>query len=169
YGNVGGKFPDKALSFLRPEAKPTATVPAGNAAWCQGSQTHSERYVEINGRGLAHGGRKRRLRRSLLRANRENVRDNGIAVGRLQTRAVRHAIHNPGPIVDLVVPKRRQRVALDTAVDQKRSAFAQHGDIDRAFFCCGCHLWSDRWYVIDRFASQQAGGDEEKGQYLFHT
>ena len=30
YGNGGRKFPDKALSFLRPEAKPTAAVAAGN-------------------------------------------------------------------------------------------------------------------------------------------
>ncbi|PYJ21920.1 MAG: hypothetical protein DME99_06735, partial [Verrucomicrobia bacterium] len=46
YGNGGGKFPDKALSFLRPEAKPTPAVAAGNAARCQGSQTRSERGVE---------------------------------------------------------------------------------------------------------------------------
>src|ERR1043166_2519178 len=71
----------------------------------------------------------------LLRANCENVRDNGVAVGRLQTRAVRHAIYNRGPIFGIVMPKWRQRVALDTAVDQKCSALPQQSDINRSLLC----------------------------------
>src|SRR5437879_4021706 len=67
----------------------------------------------------------------LLRADCENVRDDGIAVSRLQTRAARHAIHNRGPVFRSVAPKWRQRVALDTAMGQKRSALPQQSDIGR--------------------------------------
>lgn len=46
-------FRNNALSFLRPEAKSTAAVAAGNAR-CQGNQTVANARWKVNGRGLAN-------------------------------------------------------------------------------------------------------------------
>ena len=81
---------------------------------------------------------------------------------------MRHTIHNLGPIFGLVMPERRQRVALDATVDQKRSAFLQQSDIDRSSLNCSCHLWSGRRNVVDRFASDQTGNNNQEAQHPFH-
>src|SRR5260370_10013130 len=81
---------------------------------------------------------------------------------------MRHTIPSVGPIFGLVMPERRQRVALDATVDQKRSAFLQQSDIDRSSLNCSCHLWSDRRHVVDRFASDQTGNNNQEAQHPFH-
>ena len=64
---------------------------------------------------------------------------------------MRHAVYDFWPIFDAVMPKWRQRVAFDAAMDKKRPAFAQRGDIDTASFFCSGHLLGDRRHIIDRF------------------
>ena len=59
----------------------------------------------------------------------ENVGDNGVALRRFQTRAMRHAVHDLRPIFGAVMPERRKRVAFDAAMNEKRAAFTQRPNI----------------------------------------
>ena len=60
-----------------------------------------------------------------LRASRENVGDDGVAFGRLQIRAVRHAVHDLRPIARVVMPDYRQRMAFDATASEKRPTLLQ--------------------------------------------
>ncbi len=54
-----------------------------------------------------------------------NVSDDRIALGRFQIRAMRHAVYDIRPILDPVMPERRQRVTFDATVNEKCATFAQ--------------------------------------------
>ena len=62
--------------------------------------------------------------KSMLRSHRQNIGDDAFALSRFQTRAMRHAADNTRPFVGSVMPDRRQRVAFDAAVNEKRATFA---------------------------------------------
>src|SRR5205823_11757474 len=70
-----------------------------------------------------------RRQESPLRSNGKDVCDNRFALGRFQTRAVRHTVHDLQPIVGAIMPERWQRVAFYAAMGEKRAAFAQHRKI----------------------------------------
>ena len=98
----------------------------------------------------------------------ENVCNDGIALGRFQTRAMRHAIDDAWPIFGAVMPEQRQRVAFDAAMDEKRAAFAQHHKIDMLSLSRGRHLRSNRRHVVGRFATDQNASQDETDRQLLH-
>jgi hypothetical protein len=64
------------------------------------------------------------LDRSTLGPHRQNVRHDGFALSRFQTRAMRHAADNTRPFVGSVTPDRGQRVAFNAPVNKKRPTFS---------------------------------------------
>ena len=109
-----------------------------------------------------------RRQQSSLRSNGEDVCDNRFALGRFQTRAVRHTGHDLRPVFGAIMPERWQRVAFDAATDQKRAALAQHRTIDMLSLPRGRHLQSHRWDVVRQFATGQHASEHDKDRRLLH-
>ncbi len=69
----------------------------------------------------------RRLQRS---ACGDNVGEDRVAFSGFQTCAMRHAIHDLRPIFGPVTPERRQRMAFNATVNEKRSTLLERPQID---------------------------------------
>jgi hypothetical protein len=63
------------------------------------------------------------LDRSMLGSHCQDVRNDGFALSRFQTSAMRHAADNTRPFVGSVMPDGGQGVAFNAAVDKKRATF----------------------------------------------
>ena len=98
----------------------------------------------------------------------ENIGDDRFALRRFQTRAMRHAVDDGRPIFGAVTPEHRQRVAFDTAMDEKRAAFAQHRKTGMLSLSRGRHLRSNRRHVVGRFTTDQQASEHDEDRHLLH-
>ena len=98
----------------------------------------------------------------------ENVCNDGVALRGFQTRAMRHAVDDARPIFGAITPEHRQRVAFDTPMDEKRSAFAQHRKTGMLSLSRGRHLRSNRRHVVGRFATDQQASERDEDRHLLH-
>ena len=106
--------------------------------------------------------------RRFSRSHGKNVGDDGLALVWFQTRAMRHAVHDFGPILDAIMPEHRQGVAFDATVHEKRAAFAQHREIGMLSVSRARHLRSDRWDVVRQSATRQQASKRDKDRHLLH-
>jgi hypothetical protein len=146
-----------------------ARVWTPGAAWSPATQQHNFQWSPGNLGLVASGAIQLSHSQSMFsESHGENIGDDGFALGRFQTRAMRHAVDEVWPIFGAVMPEHRQRVAFDAAMDEKRAAFTQHRKIDMLSLSRGRHLGSDRGHVVGRFATGQQASERDKDRHFLH-
>ena len=91
---------------------------------------------------------------SFLRAYRKNVSNDSGTLRRLQTRAMRHIVHDLGPILARIFPDRRQGVTLNAAMNEQHSAAFQ---LRKLFRCQSNRRRVVRGFATDEHANRKRG------------